>query len=179
MEFKNVSVEAMPTDKDILRYVNSSLNIRPDRTNGADEVALCGSKLTAETPFKVWRLKVWDGSEAHLHFKRGAKKLYPLTDISVADSNLHLSSDVDIDVEEISGFKSLDIMVSGNSNVYLDLRNFDFGKIRLNLSNLSEDSFTHILLKDGTKIWVNMGGGRVASHNLRIEGKVEVEVTSM
>ena len=178
MEFKNVTVDAMPTDKDKLEYVNSSLNIRPDRTNGADEVALYGSSLTAETPFKVWRLKVWKGSEAHLHFKEGAKKPYPLTDISVADSNLHISSDVEIDVEEVSGYKSLDIIVSGNSNAHIDLRNFDLDSIYLCLNHISESAKVHIFVKDGVKLWVNTKG-RVGAYQLRIDGLPKMEVTSM
>lgn len=178
METRKI-IEVLPSNHDTLTYVNSDLNIRPGRTNGVEKLSLHQSKLTTETPFKVWHMALLKGSEAYLHFKEEGKKPYPLTDVTVVDSNLHLSSDVEIEVEEFNTYKSLDIRVSGNSKVYLDLRNFNLDKIYIDLSNLSEDSFTHILLKDGTKVWVNIGEGRVASHNLRIEGKIEVKVTSM
>ena len=177
METRKI-IEVLPSNHDTLTYVNSDLNIRPGRTNGAEKLSLHQSKLTAETPFKVWHMALLKRSEAHLHFKEEGKKPYPLTDITVVDSNLHLSSDVDIDIEEMNTYKSLDIRVSGDSKVYLDLRNFNLDKIYLDLSNLSEDSFTHILLKDGVKLWVNTKG-RVGASQLRIEGLPKMEVTSM
>lgn len=179
MKIENKVVGGMPTFEDYLIYENCELNIPTDRRNGPDNLYLKHSTFKAEAPFRVWRFSLEEGSNAHLHFKERAKVHFPITDIIVSDSTLHLSSDVDIDIEEMNTYKSLDIRVSGDSKVYLDLRNFNLDKIYLDLSNLSEDSFTHILLKDGVKVWVNLRGGRVASHNLRIEGKVEVEVTSM
>jgi hypothetical protein len=178
MEFKNEIAGAMPTDKDMLKYVDSELDIQPERTNGAEKISLHNTTFKAETPFKVWYFELEDGSNAHLHFKNKAKKPFKLVDLTISDSTLYLSSDVDIDMEEVSGYKSLDIIVCGNSTAHIDLRNFDLDSVYLCLNNLSESAKVRIFVKDGTKLWVNTKG-RVGAYQLRIDGLPKMEVTSM
>lgn len=178
MKFENETADVMPTDKDRLEYVNSNLNIRPERTNGAETISLHNTAFKAETPFKVWYLTLEEGSNAHLHFKNKTKKPFKLVDLTISDSTLYLSSDVDIDMEEVSGYKSLDIIVCGNSTAHIDLRNFGLDSIYLCLNNLSDGARVHILVKDGTKLWINTKG-RVGASQLRIDGLPKMKVTSM
>ena len=95
----------------------------------------------------------------------------------IADSRLHLSANVEVDVEEVSGYRSLDIYVSGDSDAFLDMRNFNLDRIYLNLKNLSDKAKVLIIVKDGTRLWVNTQG-RVGAYQLRIEGLPKMEVTS-
>lgn len=178
MEFRNEIAGAMPTDKDMLKYVDSELDIQPERTNGAETIYLHNTTFKAETPFKVWYLTLEDGSNAHLHFKNKAKKPFKLVDLTISDSTLYLSSDVDIEMEEVSGYRSLDIIVCGNSNAYLDFRKFDLDSVYLCLNNLSDGARVHILVKDDVKLWVNTKG-RVGASQLRIDGLPKMKVTSM
>lgn len=138
---------------------------------------MVGSTLKSETPFRIGVLKVLEGSDAHLHFTEVSQKPYGLSDLIVADSNLHISSDVEVTTWGESGYKSLDIYISGDSKVHIDLSKFDFDKVYINLKNLSEDAKINIFLKDETKLWVNTQG-RVGAYQLKIHGLVEMKVTS-
>lgn len=179
--FKNVSHEAIHSNgfgEGFITYINSDINIRSGLSYGADYLYLKSSTLRTETPFNVAKLSLEEGSEATLNYNIVNRKPLFISDIVVEDSKLHMASDVEMPVEEISGYKSIDFRVIGNSEVYLDLRNFDLDSVYLCLNNLSDGARVHILVKDGTKLWVNTKG-RVGAYQLRIDGLPKMEVTSM
>ena len=173
---KNKNVNVVTAKDEFAVYENCSINVEKGFFYGADHVQLRSSILHTETPFRVSELHL-EKSSAHLNFKEGGRKPYPLFDLIIADSSLHLSANVEVDVEEVSGYRSLDIYVSGDSDAFLDMRNFNLDRIYLNLKNLSDKAKVLIIVKDGTRLWVNTQG-RVGAYQLRIEGLPKMEVTS-
>lgn len=173
---KNKNINVVTAKDEFAVYENCSINVERGFYYGADHVELRSSILHTETPFRVSEL-CFEKSSAHLSFKEAGRKAYPLSDLIVSDSSLFLTSEVGIEIEEVSGYRSLDIYVSGDSDAYLDFRRFNLDRIYLNLKNLSDRAKVLIIVKDGTKLWVNTNG-RVGAYQLRIEGLPKMEVTS-